>query len=166
RKKQRVLAADIQWCINNKDTITLKSFTENFGLLDKQYTVSRYTSIINSRHLAVDQKRLQSELDLSKKSEKFKLYWMERTRKLTQLDVDVKCTEYVHDAAERATRALSSFSAANDTTKTTKVESTVDTSATETVAATATILEDVETPAQLIPWIFKGVDVAELFTKF
>ncbi|KAI8092009.1 hypothetical protein BDF21DRAFT_332538 [Thamnidium elegans] len=109
RKKQRVMSADVQWCLNNKDTITLKSFAENFGLLERQYAVSRYTSIINSPHLAADQERLQSELDLLKKSEEFKLYWMERTRKRTRLDVDTECTEYVHDAAGRAMRALSSF---------------------------------------------------------
>ncbi|CAO3699351.1 unnamed protein product [Rhizopus stolonifer] len=48
--------------------------------------------------------------------DEFKLYWMERMQKRTWLDVDIECTEYVHDAAKRATRALSSFSTAANTT--------------------------------------------------
>ncbi|KAI8967868.1 hypothetical protein BDF20DRAFT_828470 [Mycotypha africana] len=171
RKKQRILAADIQWCVDNKDTMTLNSFAENFSLLDKQYTISRYTSIINSRHLVLERERLQTEFDNLKKSEEFKLYWIKRTRRRTQLEVDTKCTEYVCDAAKRATKALSSFSTTNDTTitapptsipstsyhattistanditKTTEVEFTVDISDLEAGIATATIIEDAENP--------------------
>ena len=81
RKKQRILAADVQWCIDNRTTLTLKSFAEKFSLLDKQYAVSRYTSIIHTFHLKADQERLQTELNLWKESADYKLYWIERTRK-------------------------------------------------------------------------------------
>ncbi|KAI8344414.1 hypothetical protein BC941DRAFT_335144, partial [Chlamydoabsidia padenii] len=58
-KKQRVMAADVQWCINNRNTLTMKSFINEFGILDKNYAVSRYTSIISNRHLAEDRQRLE-----------------------------------------------------------------------------------------------------------
>ncbi|KAG1452263.1 hypothetical protein G6F56_007864 [Rhizopus delemar] len=61
---------------------------------------------------------------------------------------------------------LHTISTTNGITKTTEVQSTVDTSTAETVVATATIIEDIQTSSALTPWIFKGVNMAELFTKF
>ncbi|KAI8097812.1 uncharacterized protein B0P05DRAFT_567804 [Gilbertella persicaria] len=52
------------------------------------------------------------------------------------------------------------------TTISTANDTTVDTSAAETVVATATITEDAEKLAPLIPWVFKSVNLTELFTKF
>lgn len=115
----------------------------------------------------MDQERLQSEFDLLKKSEDFKLYWIERMRKRARLDADSECMEYVHDAAEWAIRALSSVTSAPSTSHHTipTVNDTVET-VVETVISTATITEDAESLVPLTPWIYKGVDVAELFAKF
>ncbi|CEG78138.1 hypothetical protein RMATCC62417_12787 [Rhizopus microsporus] len=159
KKKQRVMAADIQWCINNKDTFTLKSFADEFGLLDR----------------------------LMQKSEAFKLYWLERSRIRTQLDVHIDCAEYVHDVVGRETRTLSSTvtatdtttptpttaissdtisSTADDTIRTTDVESETDADTAPTEVAADPLAEDVENMSPLTPWIFKDVDMAELFTRF
>lgn len=95
---------------------------------------------------------------------------MERTRKRTQLNVDIECAEYVRDAAERATRAFSTPQTSTpsattiSTTETTEVESAVTTA--ETTLATGTTIDDVKNPAPLIPRMFKGVNVVELFTLF
>ncbi|KAG0174322.1 hypothetical protein DFQ30_004880 [Apophysomyces sp. BC1015] len=95
KKKQHVLAADIQWCINNKDNRTLKSFTDEFGH-EKRYH------------------------------------------------------------------------------KITDIESTADTDAAAATVATDEIIvavidtmkENMENPASLAPWFFKGMDVPELLAKF
>lgn len=181
------MAADIQWCINNRDTLTLKSFANEFGLLDRQYAVARYTSIINNRPLAENQERLQSELNLFKKSEAFKLYWLERLRTRTQLDAHIDRAEYVHDVVQRETRTLSSTvtatdavtptsttaissdtisSSANDTIRTTDVESETEADTATTEVTADPLAEDMENMSPLTPWIFKDVDLAELFTKF
>lgn len=93
---------------------------------------------------------------------------MERTRKRTQLNVDIGCTEYVQDAAERVTRALSTPQTYTPlaTIKTIDFESTVNASVAETIVATGTTMDDVENPAPLIPWMFKGANEVELFTFF
>ncbi|CAO3658616.1 unnamed protein product [Rhizopus stolonifer] len=189
KKKQRVIAADIHWCISNRDSLTLKSFADEFGLLDRQYAVARYTSIIDNRHFADDQEQLQSELNLFRKSEAFKLYWLERSRTSTQLDAHTNCAEYVHAVIEKEIRTFSSTVTAtdvttpipttvvpsdtisftaNDTTRTTDIESEeeAEAEAATVEAAFDPLSKNMENVSPLTPWIFKGVDVAELFTKF
>ncbi|KAG1135622.1 hypothetical protein G6F37_012622 [Rhizopus arrhizus] len=177
------MAADIQWCINNRDILTLKSFANEFGLLDRQYAVARYSSIINSRHLAENQERLLSELNLFKKTEAFKLYWLERSRTSTHID----CDEYVPDVVQKETRTLSSTvtatdaitptsttaissdiisSSANDTIRTTDVEPETEADTATTEVTADPLAEDMENMSPLTPWIFKDVDLADLFTKF
>ncbi|CEI85807.1 hypothetical protein RMCBS344292_00258 [Rhizopus microsporus] len=135
-------------------------------MLRNQYAISRYISIINSRHLAMNQERLQTELDLLKKSKDFKLYWIERTRKRVRINVDSECMEYAHDAAERAIRALSSATSASSTSHHTTAIPTANDSAGTAAETTVTITEDAENLVPLTPWVYKGVDVAELLAKF
>ncbi|KAF7720504.1 hypothetical protein EC973_007968 [Apophysomyces ossiformis] len=148
KKKQRFMAADIQWCINKKDTLTLKSFSDEFGLLNRQYAEIR----------------------------RYKLYWLKRSRTRTQLDAHIECAEYVHDVVERETRTLSSTvtatdttittpttaissdtisSTANDTVRTTNVESETEADTAPTEVAADPLAEDVKNMSPLTPWIFK-----------
>ena len=108
KKKQRILATDIQWCMNNKATLTLKLFAGEFCLLDKHYSTTRYKNIINTRHLSSEKKRLESELALFKQSEEYNLYWLERSRRKTQLNTHDSCADDVQDVAEQETAALTS----------------------------------------------------------
>jgi hypothetical protein len=108
KKKQRILANDTQWCMNNKATLTLKLFADEFGLLDKYYATARYKSIINTHHLSSEKERLESELALFKQSKEYKLYWLERSRRKTQLNTHESCAEYVQDVIEQETTALTS----------------------------------------------------------
>ncbi|KAI8143302.1 hypothetical protein BJV82DRAFT_487804, partial [Fennellomyces sp. T-0311] len=59
RERTRVLSADIQWCIDNKSNLALKSFAEEFKLSDKQYTISRYSNIIKKHHFSSERTQLE-----------------------------------------------------------------------------------------------------------
>ena len=117
-KKNRVLSADIQWCFDNKDDLTLASFVEKFGIINKQYTLSRYKSIISNAIFGDDGKRLTSELTTWKHTEEYKKFWIERINKNTQLVVQEGCTQYVSDSAQNALGILTSMSRNEPTDKT------------------------------------------------
>lgn len=102
--------------MNNKATLTLKLFADEFGLLDKHYTTARYKSIINAHHLSSEKERLESELALFKQSKEYNLYWLERSRRKTQLNTHESCAEYVQDVVEQETTALTSTTPTSITT--------------------------------------------------
>ncbi|KAI9254090.1 hypothetical protein BY458DRAFT_442908, partial [Sporodiniella umbellata] len=71
-KKNRVLSADIQWCFDNKDDLTLASFVEKYGIINKQYALSRYCSIISKDIFEDDSERLTSELTTWRHTKEYK----------------------------------------------------------------------------------------------
>ncbi|KAG1377702.1 hypothetical protein G6F61_006493 [Rhizopus arrhizus] len=89
---------------------------DEFDLLDKHYTTARYKSIINTHHLSSEKERLESELALFKQSKEYKLYWLERSRRKTQLNTYESCAEYVQDVVEQETTALTSTTPTSITT--------------------------------------------------
>lgn len=91
-------------------------FADEFDLLDKHYTTARYKSIINTHHLSSEKERLESELALFKQSKEYKLYWLERSRRKTQLNTYESCAEYVQDVVEQETTALTSTTPTSITT--------------------------------------------------
>ncbi|KAG0778101.1 hypothetical protein G6F22_011435 [Rhizopus arrhizus] len=172
--------------MNNKATLTLKLFADEFGLLDKHYATARYKSIINTHHL----------------SKEYELYWLEKSRRKIQLNTHESCAEYVQDIVEQETTALTSTtptsiitslitvynsSSSHGTPTSTAMSDTtipishITNTITDTIgttdaaaadyqelifAATETVTDDVENTTPLEPWMFQGTNVAELFTKF
>lgn len=117
KKKNRVLSADIQWCFDNKAGLTLTSFVEKFGILNKQYALSRYNSIISNAIFGDDSQRLLSELTTCKETDEYKLFWINRINKKTQLAVQEGCAQYVSDNAQDALENLTSMSRNEPTDK-------------------------------------------------
>ncbi|KAI8967120.1 hypothetical protein BDF20DRAFT_1005100 [Mycotypha africana] len=116
-KKNRVFSADIQWCFDNKDDLTLASFVEKYGIINKQYALSRYGSIISKAIFGDDSERLTSELTAWRQTEEYKKFWIDRINKKTQLDVQEGCTQYVSDSAQDALGKLTSMSRNEPTDK-------------------------------------------------
>ncbi|KAG1462005.1 hypothetical protein G6F46_008889 [Rhizopus delemar] len=167
--------------MNNKVTLTLKSFADEFGLLDKRYVFTRCKNIINTRHLSSETERLESELTLFKQSEEYKLYWLERSRRRTQLDTHDSCAEYVQSVIRQETTAITfttpTSTATSDTMApishtTSTITDTVGTADTTAIdhqdiifAATDTMTDNVKNTTPLEPWIFQGTNVARIIHK-
>lgn len=116
-KKNRVFSVDIQWRFDNKDELTLASFVEKFGIINKQYALSRYNAIVSNAIFGDDSKRLTSELTTWKHTEEYRKFWIDRINKKTQLVVQEGCTQYVSDSAQDALGILTSMSRNESTDK-------------------------------------------------
>ncbi|KAG1050946.1 hypothetical protein G6F43_006820 [Rhizopus delemar] len=133
--------------MNNKVTLTLKSFADEFGLLDKRYVFTQCKNIINTRHLSSETERLESELTLFKQSE--------------------DCAEYVQGVIRQETTAITfttpTSTATSDTMApishtTSTITDTVGTADTTAIdhqeiifAATDTMTDNVENTTPLEP---------------
>ncbi|KAI8344413.1 hypothetical protein BC941DRAFT_9645 [Chlamydoabsidia padenii] len=86
----------------------------------------------------------------------------------TELDAHADCAEYIHGVVRTEAMMLTSThtSTSSQNTPTTTFDDTAESHDTDTVATTDAGLENMETPTPLMPWVFKNVDVAGLFTRF
>ncbi|KAI7906807.1 uncharacterized protein BX663DRAFT_483489 [Cokeromyces recurvatus] len=75
RTKRRI-SNDVQWCIDNEETVSARTFAEHFGFIDRHYTTSRYRTIITT-HLQ-DCPHLLQEYNTWKKLEECNMFWNER----------------------------------------------------------------------------------------
>lgn len=105
RKRQRTIAADAHWCIDNRNILTCKAFVDKHKLLDSQYSVARYKSII-SKYLPQEKVRLIQDYDHWKRSSDYKLYWLEKSRTSAQLDTRVECSSFAGDVLRQETAAI------------------------------------------------------------
>lgn len=117
KKKNRVLSADTQWCLDNKEDLTLASYVEKHGILNKQYALSRYGAIIGRAIFGEHSERLTSELTTWRQTEEYKKFWIERLNRKTHLDVQERCTQYVCNRAQDALGILTSMSRIEPTDK-------------------------------------------------
>ncbi|CEP15886.1 hypothetical protein [Parasitella parasitica] len=49
KKRKRRLSSDAQWCLEYKDTLSLKKFVEQYSLTDRHYASSRYRTITTKK---------------------------------------------------------------------------------------------------------------------
>lgn len=96
KKRKRRLSSDAQWCLENKDTLSLKKFVEQYSLTDRHYASSRYRTIV-TKYLINDQKRLLLEYNTWKQSEDSTRFWAIIRRRKTQLDAHAGAVDYIGD---------------------------------------------------------------------
>ena len=93
--KRKRTPNDAQWCLNNFNTLTVKTFALEFGLTDRQYTMARYRNIL-SAHFSEDRREnLLQDLDAWKKSLDAKIFWKEQARTQTIAETRVRCSAFV-----------------------------------------------------------------------
>lgn len=94
-KRKRVFD-DAQWRLNNSNTLTVKNFAIEFGLTDRQYTVTRYRNILSAHFSRDRRENLLQDLDGWKKSLEAKIFWKEQARKQTIVETRVRCSAFVN----------------------------------------------------------------------
>lgn len=117
KQEESCFSAEIQCCFNNKDDLSLASFVEKYGIINKLYALSRYHSIISNAIFGDDGKRLTSELTTWKHTKEYKKFWIDRTNKKTQLVVQEECAQYISDSVQDALGILTSMSRNEPTAK-------------------------------------------------
>ncbi|KAI9271708.1 hypothetical protein BDA99DRAFT_433479 [Phascolomyces articulosus] len=93
--KRKRTSNDAQWCLNNSNTLTVKDFAIEFGLTDRQYTVTRYRNILRAHFSRDRRESLLQDLDGWKKSLDAKNFWKEQARKQTIAETRVRCSAFV-----------------------------------------------------------------------
>ncbi|KAI9353944.1 hypothetical protein BD770DRAFT_445279 [Pilaira anomala] len=104
KKRKRRLGVDAQWCIENQATLSLKSFVEHFGYLDRQYSNARYKTIITKYLSSSD--NLLVEYNGWNNSEECKLFWIMKQRKKNSLDAETGVTEYFGNVINQEAQLL------------------------------------------------------------
>lgn len=105
-RKQRVIANDIQWACDHKESLTIRAYDEEFGILDKQQAMVRYRNIIKSPLLATDEARLHQELHIYKQTEDYKRFWLERTRSKANPDAHDACATFIQNVVNQEASLL------------------------------------------------------------
>jgi hypothetical protein len=93
--KRKRASNDAQWCLNNSNTRTIKNFAIEFGLTDRQYTVTRYRNILSAHFSRDRRENILQDLDKWKKSLDAKIFWKEQARKQTIAETRVRCSAFV-----------------------------------------------------------------------
>lgn len=93
------MSNDAQWCVDNQTTLSIKSFAEHFGLLERQYTNARYRNII-IKHIS-GSVRLLNEYNSWNNSEEIKLFWTAKQRKKNALNAEAAIADYLGDVIGR-----------------------------------------------------------------
>ncbi|CEG82134.1 hypothetical protein RMATCC62417_16251 [Rhizopus microsporus] len=204
QKRQRIVASDVQWCIDNKDNLTCKAFAEHHILLDKQYAINRYQSII-SRYLPQYKIKLMDNLSSWKQTSGFTLYWLERKQLRARLDAQESCSNYVENVLGEQTATLTAnfqtttlpdaidtrsvtpdnveFASSNVIYRHDHVEDSRSSPLPTTILRPSTVEREDDGPVSpspttsasssrdinarpVVPWMFNGSNVAELFQTF
>lgn len=105
-RKQCVIANDIQWACDHKESLTIRAYAEEFGILDKQQAMVRYRNIIKSPLLATDEARLHQELHIYKQTEDYKRFWLERTRSKANPDAHDACATFIQNVVNQEASLL------------------------------------------------------------
>ncbi|CEP17619.1 hypothetical protein [Parasitella parasitica] len=187
RKRQRTIAADVQRCMDNRNILTCKAFVDQHQLLDSQYSVSRYKTII-SKYLPQEKDRLIQDYDQWKRSSDYKLYWLEKSRTSVQLDTRVECSSFAGDVLRQETAAITSsvtndyanidlnidsnnnmgMAASSSSSTAIQDDENIPSSPIPTTSSTTTPLGTVATTTEApprFPWLIGDFDVADAFYR-
>lgn len=75
KSSQKLLPADVRWCIDNKDDLSLVTYVDHFTLASRGYAVRRYKHIIKKYIPRDERGRLLSELKFFKNTVRYYQYW-------------------------------------------------------------------------------------------
>ncbi|KAI7861429.1 hypothetical protein BDF14DRAFT_1711995, partial [Spinellus fusiger] len=103
-KRNRRLSNDAQWCIGNQTTLSIKSFAEHFGLLERQYTNARYRTLV-TKYIS-DSDQLLDEYNNWNNSEECILFWTAKQRKKNRLNAEAGVVDYLGDIIGYETNIL------------------------------------------------------------
>ncbi|KAJ8663518.1 hypothetical protein O0I10_000760, partial [Lichtheimia ornata] len=79
KSTQKLLPADVRWCLDNKDDLSLVSYVDHFTLASRRYAVRRYKHIIKRNIPKEDRRRLLSELKFFTKTVRYYQYCQSTT---------------------------------------------------------------------------------------
>lgn len=96
KKRQRVLAVDSSWCLDNIENLSIMSFARKFQHKDQNYCHSRYSTIIEN-HIPEEQRsRLKDDLKNWRKTIHCIEFWKEQKRVHALSKTDSNCSDVVN----------------------------------------------------------------------
>jgi hypothetical protein len=153
-------------------------------LLDSQYSVSRYKSII-SKYLPQEKERLIQDYDHWKRSSDYRLYWLEKSRTSVQLDTRVECSSFAGDVLRQKTAAITTsinndyanidsnnnkgMAASSSSSPAIQDNESIPSSPIPTTSSTTTPLDTIATTTEAPPrfaWLIGDFDVADAFYRY
>lgn len=80
KKRTRIKAADVEWCINSATNLSVKAFALAFKYSDRQYCHARYKLILESHIQDEHRSRLQDEFEAWRKTMDCPEFWDNQRR--------------------------------------------------------------------------------------
>ncbi|KAG1117398.1 hypothetical protein G6F42_013449 [Rhizopus arrhizus] len=94
--KRKRTPCDAQWCLDNIDDLSIKSFATNFSMSDRMYATTRYKNILTKYAPTDHKERLLQELAIWTKSMDVVDFWKEMKRKATLRTTDSICSQIIN----------------------------------------------------------------------
>lgn len=95
-KKQKVIVSDLDWCINNSDTLDIETFSEVFNYGNKSSANHRYVQILKTKRFnscVSNAEQFLSDFNIWKRSQQETTFWenrkVELARKSTESELRV-----------------------------------------------------------------------------
>ncbi|KAG0190283.1 hypothetical protein DFQ28_002265, partial [Apophysomyces sp. BC1034] len=95
-KKRKRTPNDAQWCLNNIDDLSLKTFVANFSMTDRMYASTRYKNILTKYAPTDHKKRLLQELATWTKSTDAIDFWKEMKREAALRTTEATCYQVIN----------------------------------------------------------------------
>jgi hypothetical protein len=97
KKRPRVLAVDVSWCVNSTESLSVMAFARQFKHSDQNYCHFHYKSTIENYIPQEEQSRLNDDFNNWRKTVDCIEFWKEQKRVNALSEADSKCS----DAANR-----------------------------------------------------------------
>lgn len=94
--KRKRTPCDAQWCLDNINDLSIKSFATNFSMSDRMYATTRYKNILTKYAPTDHKERLLQELAIWTKSMDVVDFWKEMKRKATLRTTDSICSQIIN----------------------------------------------------------------------
>lgn len=106
KSTQKLLPADVRWCLDNKDDLSLVSYVDHFTLASRRYAVRRYKHIIKRNIPKEDRRRLLSELKFFTKTVRYYQYWYDIMQKKVALKAKLRSTRILDASTKQQAKSL------------------------------------------------------------
>ncbi|ORY97441.1 hypothetical protein BCR43DRAFT_489776, partial [Syncephalastrum racemosum] len=95
-KKRKRPPCDAQWCLDNINDLSVKSFATAFSMADRVYAHARYKNILAKYAPNEHKKRLLEEHAIWKRSMDEQVFWKDMKRKAALRTTEATCSEVVN----------------------------------------------------------------------